>query len=158
MNLHPRAQAVATALDELGSTAQPRMLPESARTAQEAADSLGVEVGAIVKSLVFDCADEPVLILCSGSHQVDTAAVAKAHGLPPLRRAAPDFVKSASGQSIGGVAPVGHPARIRTFIDNELAQYRQVWAAAGHPHAVFPTTFDEMLKLTDGVAIDVRGS
>jgi len=156
MDLHPRAQSVAQALADLGSDAQPRMLPDSARTAQEAADSLGVDIGAIVKSLVFDCDGEPVMVLCSGAHNVDTAAVARTAGLPPLRRAAPDFVRSATGQSIGGVAPVGHPTHVRALLDTALAQYPQVWAAAGHPHAVFPTTFEELCKLTDGMPVDVR--
>lgn len=137
--------------------ARPQMLPDAARTAHEAADGLGVDVGAIVKSLIFDCANEPVLILCSGSHQVDTAAVARSEGLPPLRRAAPDFVKAATGQSIGGVAPIGHPRHVRTFVDVSLAGYSRLWAAAGHSHAVFPTTYEELLKLTAGTAIDVHG-
>src|SRR5699024_1598590 len=117
MDLHPRAQSVAQALANLGSDAQPRMLPDSARSAQEAADSLGVDIGAIVKSLVFDCDGEPAMVLCSGAHNVDTAAVARTAGLPPLRRAAPDFVRSATGQSIGGVAPVGHPTHVRALLD-----------------------------------------
>lgn len=156
MTLSPRAQSVAQALSELGSTAQPQTLPDSARTAQEAAHSLGVDAAAIVKSLLFDCEGEPVLILCSGSHDVDTAAVAKSQGFHPLRRAAPDFVKSTTGQAIGGVAPIGHPAPIATYVDATLAQYPQIWAAAGHPHSVFPTTFEELLKLTDGTTIDVQ--
>lgn len=132
------------------------MLPDSARTAVEAASSLGVEVGAIANSLIFAAAGEPVLILTSGAHRVDTAKVVAEQGLPALERADPDFVRVHTGQAIGGVSPVGHPAPLRTFIDVALAGHDQVWAAAGHPHAVFATSFAELLTLTSGTPISVN--
>lgn len=131
------------------------MLPGSARTAPEAATALGVEVGAIVNSLVFDAGGEAVLVLTSGAHRVDTAYVAQQHGLARLDRATPDFVRRHTGQAIGGVSPVGHPAPVRTLVDTWLARHPVVWAAAGHPYAVFPTTYDELLGLTGGTPTDV---
>ena len=132
------------------------MLPDSARTAAEAAAALGCEVGAIASSLVFDSGGEAVLVVTSGAHRVDVAKVAADHGLPPLRRAAPDFVRAATGQAIGGVSPVGHPAPVRTFVDRWLSRHDVVWAAGGHPHAVFPTTYDELVA-ADRRHADRRG-
>lgn len=152
---HPQVRNVAEALRERGAYGEVRMLPDSARTAAAAAAALGCEVGAIANSLIFDAGGEPLLILTSGSHRVDTAKVAADHGLATLRRAAPDFVREHTGQAIGGVSPVGHPARLRTFVDTELARHATVWAAAGHPHSVFPTTYDELLQITGGTAVTV---
>jgi prolyl-tRNA editing enzyme YbaK/EbsC (Cys-tRNA(Pro) deacylase) len=140
-----------------------RILAEPAPTAQAAADLLGVRVGAIANSLIFATAEEePLLVLTSGAHRVDTAKVAALVGTAALRRAKPEFVLAATGQPIGGVAPVGHPAPIRTLVDSALADYPQVWAAGGIPHAVFPTSYDELVRLTGGtpadVGADVRGS
>lgn len=154
---HPRVRNVAEALRERGAHGEVRMLPDSARTAEEAANALGCEVGAIANSLVFDAGGQPLLILTSGSHRVDTAKVAADHDLTTLRRAAPDFVREHTGQAIGGVSPVGHPAPLRTFVDTDLARHTTVWAAAGHPHAVFPTTYDELLHVTGGTAVTVEG-
>lgn len=155
---HPAIRTVTGALRERGVAGQVRVLPDSARTAAQAAAALGCEVGAIANSLLFDAAGEPLLILTSGSHRVDTAKVAADNGLPSLERAAPDFVRTHTGQAIGGVSPIGHPAPIRTFVDSELARHAVVWAAAGHPHAVFPTTYDELLRITDGTAVHVAPS
>jgi len=143
------------ALSALGATGQVRVLPDSARTAAEAAAALGCEVGAIASSLVFDADGEPVLVVTSGAHRVDTAAVSAAYDLPPLRRADADFVRRATAQAIGGVAPVGHPSPVRTLVDRWLAGHETVWAAAGHPHAVFPTTYDELVRITGGTPADV---
>lgn len=154
---HPAIRTVTNTLRELGVVGEVRVLPDSARTAAEAAAALGCDVGAIANSLVFDSGGEPLLILTSGSHRVDTRKVARDHGLPPLARAAPEFVRTHTGQAIGGVSPVGHPAPVRTFVDNELGTQEVVWAAAGHPHAVFPTTYDELLHITGGTAADVDG-
>ena len=131
------------------------MLPDSARTAQEAAAALRVEVGAIVNSLVFDAGGEAVLVLTSGAHRVDTAYVADRHALGTLARAAPEFVRTHTGQAIGGVSPVGHPEPVRTLVDRWLDRHPVVWAAAGHPYAVFPTTYTELLELTAGTPTDV---
>jgi len=153
--MHPSIKAVADALRQRGVAGDVRVLPDSARTAAQAAAALGCDVGAIANSLIFDSGGEPVLILTSGSHRVDTAKVATEQQIPPLRRAAPDFVRTHTGQAIGGVSPVGHPKPLRTFVDNELARHAVVWAAAGHPHAVFPTTYGELLRVTGGHAVDV---
>ena len=152
----PSIRTVAEALTAGGATGQIRVLPDSARTAAEAAAALGCEVGAIASSLVFDSDGEAVLVVTSGAHRVDVAKVAADHSLPPLRRASPDFVRSATGQAIGGVAPVGHPTPVRTFVDRWLDRHDVVWAAGGHPHAVFPTTYDELVQLTGGTPIDVE--
>jgi prolyl-tRNA editing enzyme YbaK/EbsC (Cys-tRNA(Pro) deacylase) len=152
---HPRVAAVARLLAEAGAGGQVRELPGSARTAAEAAEQLGVPPGAIANSLLFDVDGAPLLILTSGAHRVDEAAVAGLLGVPRLARASAEFVRTHTGQPIGGVAPIGHPEPIGTLVDVELARYEQVWAAAGHPHAVFPTTYEELLRLTAGTAAEV---
>lgn len=151
----PRVAEVVRSLREAGATGEVRELPDSARTAAQAAAQLGVPVGAIANSLVFDVGGAPLLVLTSGAHRVDTAQVARLLGVPEIRVARPDFVREHTGQAIGGVAPVGHPAPIGTLVDVELARYEQVWAAAGHPHTVFPTTYDELLRLTEGTPAEV---
>ncbi len=157
--LHPRVAEVARLLADSGSTGEVRVLPAEVRTAAAAAAALGVPVGAIVNSLVFAVGaegdQEPLLVLTSGAHRVDETTVAGLLGIARLRRATPDFVREATGQAIGGVAPLGHPEPIGTLVDVELARYDQVWAAAGHPHTVFPTTYDELLRLTGGTAAEV---
>ncbi|MBU4336266.1 MAG: YbaK/EbsC family protein [Actinobacteria bacterium] len=149
-DLPARAQAVAAALAAAGATGVVRALPDSARTAAEAAASLGCTVGQIANSLVFLADDEPLLILTSGRHRVDTAALATVLGVARISRATPEQVRAATGQAIGGVAPVGHPAPLRTVVDLALADYDQVWAAGGTPHTVFPTTFAELVTVTGG--------
>ena len=152
---HPRVVAVSRALAAAGATGQVRELPGTARTAAAAAEQLGVPVGAIANSLVFDVDGAPLLILTSGAHRVDEAKVATLLGVPLIARAGADFVREHTGMPIGGVAPVGHPEPIGTLVDVELARYEQVWAAAGHPHAVFPTSYEELLRITDGTAAEV---
>lgn len=152
---HPRVAAVAQLLADAGTTGEVRVLPAEVRTAAAAAAALGVPAGAIVNSLVFDVGDEPLLVLTSGGHRVDETRVAGLLGVPRLRRADAAFVRRHTGQAIGGVAPVGHPAPIDTLVDVELARHDRVWAAAGHPSAVFPTTYDELLRLTAGTAAEV---
>jgi prolyl-tRNA editing enzyme YbaK/EbsC (Cys-tRNA(Pro) deacylase) len=131
------------------------VLPDAVTTAATAAAALGVEVGQIANSLVFDADGAPLLVLTSGAHRVDTGKVAALIGADRVRRASPDFVRAATGQAIGGVAPVGHPAPLRTLVDRALEQYVEVWAAGGIPHAVFPTTFAELVKVTSGQPADV---
>jgi prolyl-tRNA editing enzyme YbaK/EbsC (Cys-tRNA(Pro) deacylase) len=152
---HPAIENVAQRLRSLGAAGSVRVLPEQARTAQQAADGLGCEVGAIANSLIFDADGTPVLILTSGAHRVDTDVVARRIGVGELRRATPEFVREHTGQTIGGVAPVGHPAPIATYLDRALARHKVVWAAGGHAHAVFDTTYDELLRVTDAQEIDV---
>lgn len=147
--LHRNAQHVAAVLRELGAAGEVRRLDSSARTAVEAAESLGVPVGAICSSLVFLLDGEPLLVLTSGRHRVDTARLGAELG-GSLARADADTVRAATGQPIGGVAPVGHPAPLRTVVDLALEEHEVVWAAAGHPHCVFPTSFAELLRITGG--------
>jgi prolyl-tRNA editing enzyme YbaK/EbsC (Cys-tRNA(Pro) deacylase) len=132
-----------------------RVLPESAPTAAAAAAQLGCEVGAIANSLVFDADGAPLLVMTSGAHRVDTSRAAALVGAAVVGRADARSVRAWTGQVIGGVAPVGHPAPIRTLVDAWLAKYDVVWAAAGHPHAVFPTSFDELLRITGGMPAEV---
>lgn len=153
----PSVERVAAALVRLGASGSPVVLPDAARTAAQAAAALGCEVGAIANSLLFDGGGTPVLVLTSGAHRVDTALLARTLGLAALERASPDFVRRHTGQVIGGVSPVGHPGPLPTYVDRWLARHPVVWAAAGHPHAVFPTTFEELLHLTGGTAVDVVG-
>jgi prolyl-tRNA editing enzyme YbaK/EbsC (Cys-tRNA(Pro) deacylase) len=134
---------------------QVRELAEPAPTAATAAAQLGCAVGAIANSLVFDADGEPLLVLTSGAHRVDTAKVAAELGVGKLRRADPEFVYASTGQRIGGVAPVGHPKPMRTLVDIALEPYDVVWAAAGHAHTVFPTSFEELVRITSGTAADV---
>ena len=152
----PAIRRVADALVRHGATGEIRLLPDSTHTAAAAAAALGCEVGAIASSLVFDADGEAILVVTSGAHRVDVAKVAAEHGLPSLRRATPDFVRTATGQTIGGVAPVGHPVPVRTFVDSWLERHDSVWAAGGHPHAVFATSYAELLALTGGTPTDVE--
>ncbi|MCU1625890.1 MAG: YbaK/prolyl-tRNA synthetase associated region [Pseudonocardia sp.] len=132
-----------------------RVLPDAVTTAASAAAALGVEVGQIANSLVFDADGEPLLVLISGAHRVDTGKVAALIGVRKVTRASPDFVRAATGQVIGGVAPVGHPAPLRTLVDRALEVFDEIWAAGGIAHAVFPTTFAELLRVTGGEPADV---
>jgi prolyl-tRNA editing enzyme YbaK/EbsC (Cys-tRNA(Pro) deacylase) len=156
---HPSIELVVAALDAAGAdprrVARLRVLPDAVTTAAAAAAALGVEVGQIANSLVFAADGAPLLVLTSGAHRVDTEKVAALVGADRVRRASPDFVRAATGQVIGGVAPVGHPAPIRTLVDRALAQYDEIWAAGGVAHAVFPSTFDELVTVTGGEPADV---
>lgn len=161
--LHRNAQRVQTALREAGSAAAVRRLDDSARTAPEAAAALGVEVGAIAKSLVFQAVpddDDPyyVLVVMSGSERVDTAKLAAALEVPKVKRPDADGVREATGYPIGGVSPAGLPADLTVLVDESLAAFDVVWAAAGTPHDVFPTSFDELLAITGGQRCAVPAS
>ena len=140
-----------------GGTGEIRILPDSAHTAALAAEALGCEVGAIANSLLFDTGGTPALILTSGAHRVDTKATAARIGAPRLDRAAPAFVREHTGQVIGGVSPIGHPAPVPTWIDSWLRKYDVIWAAAGHPAAVFSTSYVELVSMTGATEIDVEG-
>jgi prolyl-tRNA editing enzyme YbaK/EbsC (Cys-tRNA(Pro) deacylase) len=152
---HPAITSFRAELLRRGGTGDVVILPDSVHTAALAAEALGCEVGAIANSLLFECAGEPVLILTSGAHRVDTAAVATRAGLAPLRRASPEFVRTHTGQVIGGVSPFDHPAPVRTLLDPWLARHEVVWAAAGHPAAVFSTDYKELLQLTAATELEV---
>jgi len=140
---------VAAALQEHGCAGQIKVLSDSARTAAEAAAALGIEVGQIASSLIFKLPDgSPLLIITSGRHRVDTDLVASNLGIEKLGRVDADYVKEQSGFSIGGVAPIGWVSPATILIDQALNDYEVVWAAAGHPHAVYPTSFTELLAIT----------
>jgi prolyl-tRNA editing enzyme YbaK/EbsC (Cys-tRNA(Pro) deacylase) len=146
---NPSVQRVSAKLKELGINGEVHVLSDSARTAQEAADALGILVGQVASSIVFKLDDEsPLLVITSGRHRVDTKLVAEKLGIAKLHRVDADYVKDKSGFSIGGVSPVGwvNPATI--LIDEALNDYEVVWAAAGHPHSVYPTTYAELIKCT----------
>ncbi|SEK48602.1 Cys-tRNA(Pro) deacylase, prolyl-tRNA editing enzyme YbaK/EbsC [Rhodococcus maanshanensis] len=152
--LHPNAAHVARVLISRGHHGVVVTQDESTHTAEAAAAALGVEVGAITKSLVFLLDDDPILLLVSGAHRVDIEHTGKRlEGA--LTRAPADTVLEVTGQPIGGVAPVGHPTNLPTYVDAALSQYPELWAAAGHPATVFRTTFTELLRITAGLAIDV---
>ena len=140
---------VIAALAGHGLTGEVNVLSDSARTAQEAASALGIEVGQIASSLIFKLPDEsPLLVITSGRHRVDTDLVAKNLGVEKLGRVDADYVKEKSGFSIGGVAPIGWLSPATILIDQALNDYEVVWAAAGHPHAVYPTSFAELIECT----------
>ena len=124
-------------------------------TARAAAELLGCDVGAIANSLVFEADGEPLMIITSGAHRVDTQRVAELLGVRKIRRASREFVEQVTGQPVGGVAPIGHPKPIRTVVDLWLKRYDRVWAGAGNRHAMFPTTFDELVRLTNGIPAEV---
>ncbi|MDA0637762.1 YbaK/EbsC family protein [Nonomuraea sp. MCN248] len=154
--LPANAVRVENALRSLGATGEIVVLPEKAPTAATAAAQLGCEVGAIANSLIFDADGAPLLVLTSGAHRVDVELVARTAGVSKVRRATPEFVREATGQPIGGVAPVGHPAPVRTLVDTWLQKHEVVWAAGGHPLTVFPTTFEELVRITGGTPADVE--
>ena len=156
---HRNVDVVAAALAAPGAAAsrvaRMQLLPDAVAPAAAAAAALGVEVGQIANSLVFDADSQPLLVLTSGAHRVNTHKVAALIGAQQVRRASPDFVRSATGQVIGGVAPVGHPAPLRTLVDRALERFPEVWAAGGVPRAVFPTTYAELVAVTGGEPADV---
>jgi prolyl-tRNA editing enzyme YbaK/EbsC (Cys-tRNA(Pro) deacylase) len=156
--MHPSVDKVTRTLAQLGAThasSRVRTLPDAARTAPAAAEQLGIGVAQIANSLVFSADGAPVLVMASGGHRVDTVKVATILGAERVDRATPEFVREHTGFAIGGVAPVGHPAPLRTLVDVDLKQYDEVWAAAGHPHTVFPTTYDELLAITGGEPAEI---
>lgn len=148
---------VVAAMEKYQIPGQVKVLSETAKSAAEAAAGLGIEVGQIASSIIFKLADlSPVLVITSGRHRVDTELVANKLGIEKLERVDADYVKEKSGFSIGGVAPIGWLNQPTfTLIDQALNDYQIVWAAAGHPHAVFPTTFDELLVATGAKPMQV---
>jgi len=146
---NPSVQRVTAKLKELGITGEVHVLSDSARTAQEAADALGILVGQVASSIVFKLDDEsPLLVITSGRHRVDTKLVAEKIGIAKLHRVDDDYVKEKSGFSIGGVSPVGWINEATILIDEALNDYDIVWAAAGHPHSVYPTNYAELIQAT----------
>ena len=147
---NPSVIRVTALLKELGCLGEVTILSDSARTALDAANALGIEVGQVASSIVFKLpSGNPLLVITSGRHRVDTELVAKNLGVEKLHRADADFVKTASGFSIGGVSPVGWVNQPEiTLIDEALNGYEVAWAAAGHPHSVYPTSFAELQRVT----------
>jgi prolyl-tRNA editing enzyme YbaK/EbsC (Cys-tRNA(Pro) deacylase) len=161
MQDHPNVRAVQDALEAAGArtaAGEPSrvvILAAAAPTAAAAAAALGIEVGQIANSLIFDADGAPLLVLTSGAHRVDTAKVAADLGVARLRRASADFVRQHTGQAIGGVAPVGHPAPVRTLVDSDLLAYGEIWVAGGVPHAVVPITPNDLIRVTAGTVTTV---
>lgn len=146
---------VQQALEDLGSSAQVIELSDTARTAQDAANALGTELGSIVKSLVFVVGDQPVMALVAGDRQCDAKALPAVLGLEgKAKRADADTVRAATGFAIGGVAPIAHPASLPLAIDASLGRFPVVYAAAGHPHCVFATSLEELARMTPGIVSD----
>jgi len=161
MSEHPAITRFRAELEARGGQGRIVVLPDSVHTAQLAADALGCEVGAIANSLLFmvptGAGDgEPLLLLTSGAHRVDTGKVAAELGIEHLKRAKPDFVRTHTGQVIGGVSPFDHPAPVRTYLDPWLRRYDEIWAAAGHPAAVFSSTFEELQQMTGADELEME--
>ena len=159
---HPAVVRVRAALVAAGLERRIVVLDGHARTAAAAAEQVGVDVAQIANSLVFAVLDHaapggrrPVLVLTSGAHRVDTVKVAQVLGVPGLDRADAGFVRETTGFAIGGVAPAGHLTGVTTVVDTALAAFPEVWAAAGHPRTVFRTSFEELVRLTGGLAAEV---
>lgn len=152
---HPAVERVRTELAAHGLQPEIRWLSDAVTTAPLAAEAIGIEVGAIANSLIFTLDGDPLLVLTSGSHRVDTHWLGEKLG-GTIKRAPLDVVKQATGQVIGGVAPLGHPAPVRTVVDVQLAEFGEVWAAAGHAHTVFPISYDDLVRVTGGTPMAVE--
>lgn len=155
--LSPSAQKVQQALQALGMTLQVVELPDSTRTAIEAAQAVGCQVGQIVKSLIFKTkrSQRALLVIASGSNRVDEKLIEARIG-EPLGKADAEFVRQQTGFAIGGVPPLGHASPLLTFIDQDLLQYERVWAAAGTPHAVFELNPADLARMTGGEIIPIH--
>jgi len=154
--MHPSSAKIMHILEMHGLHSQVRTLAESTRTAAEAAAALGCEVGAIASSLVFVADGDPILVLTSGAHRVDTDLLARQIGAQTIARADAATVRQATGQPIGGVAPFGHPDRVTTYLDVELKKHGELWAAAGTPNSVFEISYDDLRALTGAVEVAVE--
>ena len=157
MPLSSSAQKVQDALNTLGYNYEIIEFEESTRTALEAAERVGCDVGQIVKSLIFQgkISEKPILILTSGANQVDVKRM-KTHADEKIGRADPAFVREWTGYAIGGIPPLGHLKPMDTYIDEDLLQYEKVWAAAGTPNAVFEMDADQLQKMTNGKVVGVK--
>ena len=153
--MHPSGLRVQAALDEAGVATRIVETIDPAPTAASAAAQLGIEIGQVANSLVFVVDERPILVMASGGHRVDIDRLAAHFGANSATRANADFVRRHTGQPIGGVAPVGHPSALTTIVDRALATWPEIWAAGGHPHYVFATTFDDLVRMTRGTPLDV---
>ena len=155
--MHPSSERILQILADAGLHSEVRTLADSTRTAAEAAAALGCDVGAIASSLVFLADGAPIVVLTSGSHRVDTTLLAEQIGASAITRASADDVRAATGQPIGGVAPVGHPVPVPTYIDVELMEHGELWAAAGTPHSVFDISYEDLVRITGATEVIVDG-
>ena len=154
--LHRNVRRVIAAGEALGLDVQPRHFPEGAKTAQDAADAIGCEVGQIVKSLIFGVDGEIVLAYVSGSNQLDEAKLAAAAGGERCERVDANAVREATGFPIGGVPPIGHSTTVRAFVDPDLLRYDEVWASAGTWNDVFPLDPADLARVSGGPVVDLR--
>jgi prolyl-tRNA editing enzyme YbaK/EbsC (Cys-tRNA(Pro) deacylase) len=154
--LHPNVIRVVDAARSLGLEITPRRFPDGTKTAADAAAAIGVEIGQIVKSLIFAVDGEVVLAYVSGANQLDEKKLALAAGGLKCARVDADVVREATGFPIGGVPPLGLATQLRVFIDPDLLQYPEVWAAAGTWHDVFPIDTAQLVRVSRGVVIDLR--
>ena len=153
--MHPTTARVAAALKDAGIETEIREFEATTRTAQQAADVLGVPVGAIVKSLCFVADGTPVMVLVSGANRADMHKIRRLLRAQEVRRADAEIVRAATGFAIGGVPPVAHHEPMRLILDRDLIQYDPLWAAAGTPHSVFRITPAQLVGLTRGELADV---
>jgi Cys-tRNA(Pro) deacylase len=151
----PSVAVVVEAGQRMGVDVRPRTYPQGTRTAEDAARAIGVDVGAIVKSLVFTVDEEAVLALVSGANRLDEAKLAALAGGSRARRAGVDDVRRETGFAVGGVPPFGHRRRLRTFVDSDLLRYDRVWAAAGTPSANFDVDPERLVRVTEGTVGDL---
>ena len=154
--IHPNVLRVTEAANAAGLTIEVRQFPEGTKTAQDAADAIGVTVGQIVKSLVFGVDDEIVMALVSGSNQLDEKKLAAAAGGAKCKRVDADAVRAATGYAIGGVPPFGHTTQLRVFVDPDLLQYDEVWAAAGTWNDNFGAAPADIVRVAGGVVTDLK--
>lgn len=157
MSLSPSAQKIQDLLSDSGFHCQVIEFERSTRTAQEAADRAGCLLGQITKSLIFKGlkTGKPILVLTSGANRVDEKRLGDYAG-EPIGRADADFVRTVTGFAIGGVPPLGHAQKMETYLDEDLLQYKTIWAAAGTPNAIFELTPDELQRMTEGKAVQVK--
>ena len=158
MNLSSSAQKVQQALNTIGIQLEVVELPDSTRTSVEAAQAIGCQVGQIAKSIIFRAlaSQRPIMVIASGPNRVNEKVIETLIG-EAIGKADADFVRQRTGFVIGGVPPVGHPEQIETFIDMDLLQYPEIWAAAGTPHAVFRLTPADLLRMTGGKLVQLTG-
>lgn len=158
MQLSSSALKVQQALNAVGMQLEVLELPASTRTSLEAAQAIGCQVGQIAKSLIFQAltSHRPILVIASGANRVNEKIIEQLVG-EAIGKADAEFVRQRTGFVIGGVPPLGHAEKLETFIDQDLLQYPEIWAAAGTPHAIFRLTPDDLLRLTNGIVIKVIG-
>jgi len=156
-DLSTRAKKFQDILNSHGFTCQVVELPEITRTAKEAAQAIGCRVEQIAKSLIFKgkTTHKPILVVASGSNRVNENRLSECVS-EPVEKADADFIRERTGFVIGGVPPIGHLERLETFIDEDLLQHDEIWAAAGNPHAVFKLTPSDLKKITDGQVISIK--